>query len=59
MGCGCKKKPAQTTTQQTPQNVTIQLTEKKEGSATVITQTQQELVDKIVAKINDLDQESN
>ena len=58
MGCGCKKKSTETT-QQPTQNVTVKITESSTGSATVITPTQQELVEKIVAKINDLDQESN
>ena len=59
MGCGCKKKTNETPQQQPPQSVTVQITETNTGSATVVTQTQQELVEKIVAKINDLDQESN
>lgn len=58
MGCGCKKKSTEPV-QEVPQKVTIQITENTSGSATVITETQQELVEKIVAKLNDLDQESN
>lgn len=58
MGCGCKKKSNQPV-QETPQSVTIQITEGNSGTATTITETQQELVEKIVAKLNDLDQESN
>lgn len=54
MSCGCKKKtPVVTNQEQTTQNVTIKLTETNTGSTTT-TQTQEELVNKIVAKLNDL-----
>jgi hypothetical protein len=53
MSCGCKKKAPVVTNQEKIQNVTIKLTESTIDSTT--TQTQEELVDKIVAKLNDLD----
>jgi hypothetical protein len=55
MGCGCKKKSNEQPVQQTTQNVTIKLTESNSGSSTTISQTQEELVNKIVAKLNDLE----
>jgi hypothetical protein len=55
MGCGCKKKSNEQPVQPQTQNVTVKLTESNTGSTTTITQTQEELVDKIVAKLNDLE----
>lgn len=55
MSCGCKKKTPVVTNQEQTQNVTIKLTESNTGSSTTITQTQEELVEKIVAKLNDLE----
>ena len=55
MGCGCKKKSNELPVQQQTQNVTIKLTESNTGSLTSTTQTQEELVEKIVAKLNDLE----
>ena len=55
MSCGCKKKMSVVTNQETPQNVTIKLTETQSGNGTTITQTQQELVNKIVNKLNNLE----
>jgi hypothetical protein len=55
MGCGCKKKSNEQPVEQSTQNVTIKLTESNTGSATTISQTQNELVEKIVAKLNDLE----
>jgi hypothetical protein len=55
MGCGCKKRAEELPVPQQTQNVTIKLTESNTGSSTTITQTQEELVEKIVAKLNDLE----
>lgn len=55
MGCGCKKRSNEVPPQPQTQNVTIKLTESNTGSSTTITQTQEELVEKIVAKLNDLE----
>lgn len=55
MSCGCKKKTSVVTNQETPQNVTIKLTETQSGNGATITQTQQELVNKIVNKLNNLE----
>jgi hypothetical protein len=55
MGCGCKKRANELPVQEQAQNVTIKLTESNTGSSTTITQTQEELVEKIVAKLNDLE----
>lgn len=55
MGCGCKKRSNEQPVQEQTQNVTIKLTESNTGSSTTITQTQEALVEKIVAKLNDLE----
>lgn len=55
MACGCKKKSVQPPVQEQTQNVTIKLTESSTGSSTTVTQSQEELVNKIVAKLNDLE----
>lgn len=55
MSCGCKKKTPVVTNQEQTQNVTIKLTESSTGSSTTVTQSQEELVNKIVAKLNDLE----
>lgn len=55
MACGCKKKSTEQPVQPQTQNVTIKLTESNTGSSTTTTQTQEELVNKIVAKLNDLE----
>jgi hypothetical protein len=55
MACGCKKKSNEQPVQQSTQNVTIKLTESNSGSTTTNPQTQDELVEKIVAKLNDLE----
>lgn len=55
MACGCKKKSNEVPPQTQTQNVTIKLTESNTGSTTTISQTQEELVNKIVAKLNDLE----
>jgi hypothetical protein len=54
-GCGCKKKSNEQPVQQSAQNVTIKLTESNSGSLTTVSQTQEELVEKIVSKLNNLD----
>jgi hypothetical protein len=55
MACGCKKKSNEQPVQPQTQNVTIKLTESNTGALTSGAQTQEELVDKIVAKLNDLE----
>lgn len=55
MSCGCKKKTPVVTNQVQTQNVTIKLDESNSGSTTTTPQTQDELVEKIVAKLNDLE----
>jgi hypothetical protein len=54
MACGCKKKAPVVTNQEQTQNVTIKLTESNQGS----TQTQEDLVNKIVDKLNNLDNDN-
>jgi hypothetical protein len=54
MSCGCKKKTPVVTNQEQTQNVTIKLTESNQGS----TQTQEDLVNKIVDKLNNLDNDN-
>jgi hypothetical protein len=53
MACGCKKKTPVVTNQEQNQNVTIKLTESGQGSTTP--QSQQDLVNKIVDKLNNLE----
>lgn len=57
MACGCKKKAPVVTNQEQIQNVTINLNETVQGTATT-TPTQEELVEKIVDKLNNLDDEN-
>lgn len=61
MGCGCKKNKTTTTTTttvkttnevQTPQNINLSMVQSEQ---TVLTTQQQSLVDKIVDKLNNLD----
>jgi hypothetical protein len=54
MACACKKKTPVVTNQEQTQNVTIKLTESKTGS----TQTQEDLVNKIVDKLNNLESDN-
>lgn len=59
MGCGCKKKQ-QTTTQTTqitpPQNINVTLAEQ---TSTTLTQNQENLVNQIVDKLNQIGDKSD
>jgi apolipoprotein N-acyltransferase len=54
MGCGCKKKQ-ETTTQAPPPTINIKLVE---GSTKSLTESQENLVNQIVDKLNQIGEES-
>lgn len=56
MSCGCKKKTPVVTNQEQTQNVTIKLTENNTVGGGGIVQTQEDLINKIVANINSINE---